>query len=290
MRKISEVVEKLANNATTFLVSANTLLFLLKLGAGIISNSIAIISDAINSLTDIIASIVVFICVRMGHKQADEDHPFGHHRIEPIAGLVVAIFISLVGFEIIHRSIDRFITGELVIFSFIPVSVLIFTMALKTFMAVYLRKVSKKINSPALFASSIDSRNDIFISATVLLGFIGYKLGYTYLDSVAGMIIGLWIIFSGYSVGKSNIDFLIGKSPDKKFMINIKEAALRIKGVKGLNDVRAHYVGSYFHVELHIEVNKNLSLKTAHDIGKKVEHEIESLPVVDKAFIHIDPI
>ncbi|MDP2907283.1 MAG: cation diffusion facilitator family transporter, partial [Nanoarchaeota archaeon] len=139
MRKISDVVEKLANNATTFLVSANTLLFILKLVAGLISNSIAIISDAINSLTDIIASIVVFICVRMGRKQADDDHPFGHHRIEPIAGLIVAIFISLVGFEIIHVSIDRFITGELVVFSFISASVLIFTMALKTFMAVYLR-------------------------------------------------------------------------------------------------------------------------------------------------------
>ncbi|MDP2908013.1 MAG: cation diffusion facilitator family transporter, partial [Nanoarchaeota archaeon] len=264
--------------------------FILKLVAGLISNSIAIISDAINSLTDVIASIVVFVCVRMGRKQADEDHPFGHHRIEPIAGLIVAILISLVGFEIIHVSIDRFVTRELVVFSFISASVLIFTMALKTFMAVYLRKVSKKINSPALFASSIDSRNDVFISATVLLGFIGYKLGYTYLDSVTGMIIGLWIIFSGYSVGKSNIDFLIGKSPDKKFMISIKEAALRVKGVKGLNDIRAHYVGSYFHVELHIEVNKNLSLKTAHDIGKKVEHEIESLPIVDKAFIHIDPV
>jgi len=290
MRKISEVLESLAKNATTFLVSANTLLFLLKLGAGIISNSIAIISDAINSLTDIIASIIVFICVRLGRKKADEDHPFGHHRIEPIAGLIVAIFISLVGFEIIRRSIDRLLTGETVIFNLISVSILIFTMALKTFMAVYLRKVSKRVNSPALFASSVDSRNDVFISATVLLGFIGYRLGYTSLDSIAGIIIGLWIIFSGYNVGKSNIDFLIGKSPDKKSLMRVKESALRVKGVKGLNDVRAHYVGNYFHVELHIEVNKNLSLKTAHDIGKKVEHEIESLPGVNKAFIHIDPI
>lgn len=289
MKEIS-VVKNPAQNATIFLVSANALLFLLKLAAGIISNSIAIISDAINSLTDIIASIVVLICVRMGCKRADEEHPFGHHRVEPIAGLIVAIFMSLVGLEIIHTSIDRLISGERVMFGFFSVSVLVFTMALKTFMAVYLRKVSKQANSPALFASSVDCRNDIFISATVLLGFIGYRLGYTYLDSTAGIVIGLWIIFSGYEVGRSNIDFLIGKSPSKKFMENVKKAALSIKGVKGLNDIRAHYVGNYFHIELHIEVNKNLSLKAAHDIGKKVEHEVQSLSGVDKAFIHIDPV
>lgn len=290
MKKLSVVVRNLAQNATITLVSANTLLFFLKITVGIMSNSIAIISDAINSFTDIIASFVVFICVKMGCKEADKEHPFGHHRIEPIAGLVVAIFIALVGFEIIHVSVDRLISGEKVLFSLVSVSVLIFTMALKTFLAVYLRKVSKESNSPALYASSIDCRNDIFISATVLLGFVGYKLGYTYLDSMAGIVVGVWIIFSGYQVGMANINFLVGKSPSPKNVEAIKKAALSIKSVKGLNDVRAHYVGNYVHVELHIELNKKLSMVKAHNIGKKVEKKIEKIPWVNKAFIHIDPV
>ncbi len=290
MKKLSIVVTNLAQNATVLLIFANTLLFFLKIIVGIMSNSIAIISDAINSFTDIIASFVVFICVKMGCKRADKEHPFGHHRIEPIAGLVVAIFISLVGFEIIHVSIDRLMSGEKVLFSLVSVSVLVFTMALKTFLTVYLRKVSKESNSPAIYASSIDCRNDVFISATVLLGFIGYKLGYTYLDSTAGIIVGVWIIFSGYQVGMSNINFLVGKSPNPENVEAIKKVALSVKGVKGLNDVRAHYVGSYVQVELHIELNKKLSMINAHSIGKKVERKIEKISWIDKAFIHIDPV
>lgn len=278
-----------ANKATLLLVLGNTLLFILKLIVGLISNSIAIISDAINSFTDIIASLVVFICVKLSRKRADETHPFGHHRIEPIAGLVVAIFISIVGFEVIRASVERLITGEKMFFSMISVAVLVFTMLLKAFMAVYLKKTSKKINSPAIFASSIDCRNDVFISGTVLIGIIGYNFGYKYLDPLVGIIIGIWIIFSGYQVGKSNIDFLIGRSPEKKTIQHIKEKALSVKGVKGLNDVRAHYVGNYVHVEVHIELDKKLSITKAHRIGKEVEERIESLPGVNRAFIHIDP-
>lgn len=283
-------MKKNPNNATLLLILGNTLLFLLKIIVGVISNSIAVISDAINSFTDIVASFVVFICVKIGRKKADKEHPFGHHRVDPIAGLIVAIFIAIVGFEIIKVAIQRFITGEQVFFSFVTVAVLVFTMALKTFMALYLRKVSKEVNSPAIFASSVDCRNDVIISSAVLLGFVGYKFGYTYLDPAVGIVIGLWIIFSGYQVGKANIDFLIGKCPNKEFIEKIESVASNIEGVKKLHDVRAHYVGNYVHVELHIEVNKRLSMIKAHSIGKAVQLKLESLPWINKAFIHIDPV
>lgn len=290
MKEHNEDSKRSTRNATIFLILANLTLFIFKIIVGIISNSISVISDAINSFTDIISSIVVFVCVKMGCKEADEEHPFGHHRIEPIAGLVVALFIAIVGFEVIKISVGRILTGDHMHFSLAPVIVLIFTMCLKFFMFVYFRKVSSSSNSPALAASSIDCRNDVFISATALLGVLGSRFGHSYLDSVVGIFIGLWIIYSGYGIGMSNIDFLIGKSPDKETMKQIREAALSVKGVKGLNDVRAHYVGNYFHAELHIELSKRLSLEAAHDIGKKVEHAVESLPGVKKAFIHIDPV
>lgn len=279
-----------AHKATLLLVLGNTLLFILKIIVGLMSNSIGIISDAINSFTDIITSFVVFICIKLSGKRADKSHPFGHHRIEPIAGLVVAIFIAIVGVEVIRAAIKRFIAGETVFFSLLAVAVLLFTMILKSFMAVYLKKTGKKINSPAIFASYVDCRNDVFISGAVLLGFVGYHLGYTYLDPLAGIIIGVWIIFSGFQVGKSNIDFLVGRSPDKKTIEQIKKIAVSIKGVKGLNDVKAHYVGNYIHVEVHIELSKKLSMVKAHNIAKKVELKLEELHWVNKAFIHIDPI
>lgn len=278
------------HKATLLLVLGNSLLFLLKIIVGLMSNSIAIISDAINSLTDIIASFVVLVCVKLGRKRADRSHPFGHHRVEPIAGLIVAIFIAIVGFEVIRAGIERLITGEKVFFSLIPVAVLLFTMCLKAYMAVYLRKTCKKINSPAIHASSVDCRNDVFISGAALLGIVGYHWGYTYLDPLAGIIIGVWIIFSGYQVGKSNIDFLVGRSPDKRTIEQVKRVTLNVNGVKGLNDIRAHYVGSYVHVEVHIEVNKKFSMTKAHNIGKKVQDKLEGLPSINKAFIHIDPV
>lgn len=283
-------MKEAAHKATLLLILGNTLLFILKIIVGLMSNSIAIISDAINSFTDIIASFVVFICVKLGSKRADKEHPFGHHRVEPIAGLVVAIFIAIVGFEVINVSVKRMIAGEQVFFSFVAVAVLLFTMALKGFMAFYLRKVGKKINSPAISASFVDCRNDVFLSGTALLGLVGYHLGYKVLDPVAGIIIGLWIIFSGYQVGMSNIDFLIGRSPNKKSINQIKSVALKVKGIKRLHDIKAHYVGNYVHVELHIEVDKRLSMIKAHNIGKKVQIKVEGLPWINKAFIHIDPI
>lgn len=289
MKKIRQK-SKITHKATIFLILGNVLLFVLKIIVGILSNSIAIISDAINSLTDIIASLVVFVCVKMGCKRADREHPFGHHRIEPIAGLVVAIFIAIVGFEVINVSIKRLMVPEDVIFGFVAVSVLVFTMALKTFMTIYLRSVSKKVDSPAIYASSIDCRNDVFISGTVLIGFVGYKIGYTFLDPLAGLITGFWIIYSGYEVGKSNIDFLTGRSPGKKAIEQIKRTALSIRGVKGLHDVKAHYVGNYAHVEVHTEINGRLKLVSAHNLEKKVQKALEGLPWVDKAFVHIDPI
>jgi len=279
-----------AKKAGILLIFGNTLLFFFKIVVGLMSNSIAIISDAINSFTDIIASFVVFVCIKMGSKEADRGHPFGHHRIEPVAGLIVAILIAIVGFEVIRRSVNRFIFGEDVLFSWIAVVVLVFTMGLKTYMFFYLKNTDKKINSPALHASSIDCRNDIFISGAALLGFVGYSLGYTFLDPIAGAIIGLWIIVSGYHVGKANIDYLVGKSPNRKIISQIREVALSVKGVKGLNNVRAHYVGNYVHVEVHIELNRNLNLVKSHNIGKKVESKLEELPWISKAFIHIDPV
>lgn len=283
-------MKKIAQKATFLLVLGNTLLFILKIIVGLMSNSIAIISDAINSFTDIIASVVVLVCVKLGSKRADKEHPFGHHRVEPIAGVVVAIFISIVGFEVINVSVKRMLAGEQVFFSFVAVAVLLFTMALKGFMAFYLKKVGKKINSPAISASFVDCRNDVFLSGAALLGIVGYHFGYKFLDPLAGIIIGLWIIFSGYQVGMSNIDFLIGRSPNKKSINQIKSVTLKVKGVKSLHDIKAHYVGNYVHVELHIEVDKRLSMIKAHNIGKKVQIKVGGLPWINKAFIHIDPV
>jgi cation diffusion facilitator family transporter len=275
---------------TVFGIVLNTFLFLIKLLGGIFSGSLALLSDSFNSLTDILTSLTIFLAVRIGAKKADSDHPFGHRRAEPIAGLVVAIFAAILGFQVISDAFRGFFEPreldiDLIIFSIIVVSILI-----KVYMYVLFRREGKRGKSPALMASAVDCRNDILVSFSVLIGtlfgYIGQPLG----DTIVAIFIGVFIIYSGLRIGMRNLDFLMGKVPDDEIIEHLKEKALSVEGVKQLNDVRAHYLGNFIQIEIHIEVNRRLSTKKSHDIAKRVQDLIEREEIVDYAFVHVDPV
>ena len=279
-----------AKKATLLGILGNLILFILKFIAGFLYNSIAVISDSFNSLTDIIASVIVYISVKMSSKKADKEHPFGHYRAEPIAGLIVAIFTGILGFEVIKIAFTRLLARESIVASLVPILVLAFTLALKLFMYIYTKKIGIKINSTAILASATDHRNDVLISTAALVGVSGAYLGYAFLDPLVALIIGVWIIVAGYNIGKDNIKFLIGAAPGRELMDKLREISLSVKGVKGIHDVKAHYVGVLLQIEAHISVDKRLTLSKAHAIGKNVSRELEKLEQVDRAFVHIDPV
>lgn len=272
------------------LVVCNTFLFAIKITAGIMSNSLAVISDAFNSLTDILSSVIIFFAVKASSKQADEGHPFGHHRAEPIAGLLVAIFAGILGFEILHTSLFKLTETHAHTIGVPAIIVLLISIVMKLIMSSYFKKVSRKINSPALLASSIDSRNDVYISSTALVGIGCGFFGYAQIDSIAATLISFWIIYSGYKIGVQNIDYLMGRQPEDSIMEEIKTKATAVSGIRGIHDVRAHYVGNYIHVEIHISLDQTLTLTQAHDIGKNVQRAVESIESIHKAFVHIDPV
>lgn len=276
--------------ATIILIICNTFLFAIKISAGIMSNSLAIISDAVNSLTDIISSIIIFFAVMTSSKQADEGHPFGHHRAEPIAGLIVAIFAGILGFEILHTSVFKLMETHEHKIGIPAIITLLVSIGMKLLMSTHFKKISRKINSPALLASSIDSRNDVYISSTALIGVICGLYGYAQMDDIAATLISFWIIYSGYKIGVQNIDYLMGRQPEAYIMEEIKKKAHAVAGVIGIHDVRAHYVGNYIHVEIHISLDQGSTLTKAHDIGKDVQRAVEALESIHKAFVHIDPI
>ena len=276
--------------ATLIGIIANAFLFTIKITAGTFSGSLSLLSDAVNSFSDTVFSIAIFIAVKVSRKKADADHPFGHHRAEPVAGLLVAMMTAILGFEIVKNGIVGLLNPTNAnVFGLFALFVLIMSMVVKSGMWIYFKRVAKRINSPAISASSVDSRNDILISFIALIGLSGSFIGMPSLDSYVGIIIGFFIIYSGYYIGRENIDFLMGKAPDKKTLKDIQQKACSAPGVKGNNDVRAHYVGNYLHVEIHIEVDKKMSTKESHDIGKKVQALLEDMPSVDQAFVHIDP-
>ena len=276
--------------ATVVNILGNLFLFTIKIWAALVSGSIALLSEAFNSLTDIVSSIAVFICVRISDKEADEGHPFGHSRAEPVAGIVVAVFAGILGFEVIRTSFNRLVMGKEVFVGTLTLFVPVITAALKGAMFWYFRRVGRAAISPAIIASSVDSLSDVFVAIAALVGIAGVRMGYWYLDPMAGLVISLWIIYTGYRIGMENIDYLMGKAPDAALMDDIKRAALMVKGVKAINTARAHYVGPFIQVEMHVEVPRDLSTGDSHAIGKEVERNIERIGAIQKAFIHIDPV
>jgi len=280
----------IAYRATVLNIVGNTALFALKIVAGLLSGSIALISDAINSLNDIAASVATFICVKISNKQADEGHPFGHSRAEPIAGLIIAVLAGILGFEVIRASVERLLSKSAPEISVFSLAVPVITMVVKGLMAWHFKKVGKMFSSPALNATAMDSMMDVVIAAAALVGIAGAFMGYEYFDPLAGLLISLWIIYAGYRIGIENIAYLIGEAPPPKLMEEIKAAALSVGEVKAINTVRAHFVGNFIHVEIHIEVDKDLSTFDSHAIGKQVERAVESVDSIEKTFVHIDPV
>ncbi len=279
-----------AFRATLINILGNTALLVLKLWAGLLSGSIALISEAINSLSDIVSSLATFICVRISDKQADEGHPFGHGRAEPVAGMIIAVLAGILGFEILKESITRFIYPSAPVVGAFAVSVPVVTIIVKVFMAAYFSKTGREINSPALRATATDSLMDIFVAGAALVGLLGAKFGYPVLDPAAGLVISLWIMYTGYHIGMENIDYLMGKAPEPALMKEIERETLCVRGVRALNTVRAHYVGNFIHVEIHVEVDKMLPTMESHKIGKDVERRVEGLKSIEKTFVHIDPV
>lgn len=285
-------MKPVARRAAAINIGGNLFLMVIKFWAAYISSSIAVLSDAFNSLLDGVAAVAIYICVVIAEKEADQGHPFGHSRAEPVAGLLVAILAGMLGFEIIRDSIKALYvgSGDSVVVTGPVVYILLLTLFIKMLMAYYFINLGKKIHSPALKATGVDSALDVGITVTTLAGIAGVYYGYNQLDAAAGILISFWILYTGYHVAMENIDYLMGSAPSDEMIKEIRDAAMKVEGVIDTNTIKAHYVGSFIHVEFHIDVESVITTAESHDIGVLVEEEIEKIPAVQKAFIHIDPI
>ena len=278
------------NTAANRALIINIFLFVLKITIGIISNSIAMISEAVNSFTDIISSIAIKFSIKISFLKPDKKHQFGHTAAQPIATFIISVLAWVLGIDIIQESIKRIVNPPEINISIWVYLVLGITIITKVLMSKYQNHVGKKYNSPAVRAQAVDSMNDVLASSLALLGILGVQIGYPRIDGVGGLMVAIFILRAGYEIARENIGYLMHKAADENLIVEIANRALKVKGVKGLNDLRSHYVGDKIHVEIHIEVNKSATTLESHDIGKQVQFALEELPEVQKAFIHIDPI
>ncbi len=276
--------------ATYITLGANIVLFAIKLYAGVTVESIALVSEAFNSLLDIIASAGIVYSVAVALRAPDADHPFGHRAAEPITSLLYAIFAGVVSFNTLRESALRVATPTIHAFEFLPFIVLAVTIVVKFVLSRYLHRVGVRYESPALMASAIDARNDVLGSSMAIAGIALSYSGFPVCDGLGGIAVSLMIARGGYMIARENINYLMGKAAGEELLLEIVNRALKVEGVLGVNDLRSHYVGNRFHVEIHIEVDKTLATQHSHDIGKRVQREIESLTQVNKVFVHIDPV
>ena len=271
-------------------IGLNILLFFGKWLAGTISGSIAIIADAFNNLSDAGSSIITLIGFRLSGQEPDPEHPFGHGRMEYISGLLVSVAILVMGFELIGSSIGKLRSPEPIESSALVFGILIASILVKLYMFFYNHSLSKKIESAAMKATSVDSLSDTVATTLVLIATLISKYMGLLLDGWFGILVGLFILYTGGSTLKETIDLLLGQPPKQEFIDEVKEIVLGHSMVHGVHDLIVHDYGpGRVMISLHAEVDVNGDIQDIHEQIDHIEHELQE-KLHCSATIHMDPI
>ena len=271
-------------------LTANVLLFAAKLAIGALSGSVAILADAFNNLSDAGSSIVTLVGFKLSSAPPDAEHPFGHGRMEYLSALGVAAFIMAAGFELFLSAVDKIRHPALPEFGVLTIVVLALAIAVKLWMALFYKKIGNTIRSEALKASCADSRNDVICTGVVLLtSLIGWLSGVA-IDGYVGLLVALFVIWSGFTVIKETVSPLLGQAPDPEMVQDIKNTVMAHPGIIGVHDLMIHNYGpGRLVLSLHAEVSCHEDMMRSHDLIDCVEREL-SRKYRAIACIHMDPV
>ena len=270
---------------------ANLLLLALKASATELSDSLTIFSETLNSLADVVSAVVILACVHWAWMRPDEGHPFGHHRAEPIAGLLVAIFAGILGFEVCKTAVFGLVQGRHAQhIGPYPSVALCIAVVVKAVLWRYFVRRGRQLDSPALRATAVDCRNDVFVALQGLVAVAVAEFRLPLLDTLAAILVGCYILYGAYRIAVENVDFLMGKAPEPHMVERIRQAAASVPGVRGVGHIKGHYVGTMIHVELSAYVDGDLSTTESHDLCEATREAVESIEAIDRAFVHISPV
>lgn len=274
-------------------IISNLVLFIMKFTIGLLTGSVSIVGDSVNNISDMGSSVVTLIGFKMSNAPADKEHPYGHERIEYIAGLIVSIIILVVGFQLLMQSITAIkdnTKSELSIVAFIILGI---SIIIKLLQGLFYKQIGKKINSVALEATAADSINDVVSTSVILIGsliiYFFPNIPFS-LDGVLGILVAFFILISGIKMVKETVDPLIGVTPDHEYIQNILNDIKKYKVVLGVHDVRCHMYGpTKSFMTLHVEVDSSKDLLLIHDEIDNIEREIGNKYQLELT-IHMDPI
>jgi len=271
-------------------IGLNVLLFLGKLFAGTLSGSIAITADAFNNLSDAGSSFITLMGFQLAGQKPDSDHPFGHGRMEYLSGLIVAFLILLMGFELAKSSVGKILHPSLVDFSPLVLVILCASIAVKLYMSFYNRQLGKQLNSAAMLATSTDCLSDSVSTAAVLLATLAGHFFHLMIDGWVGILVALFILWSGIKAAKDTVDPLLGTPPTQEFVGEIRDIVMKHSGIVGIHDLIVHDYGpGRCMISLHAEVSADDNVLALHDEIDHIERELQET-LGCHAVIHMDPL
>ena len=271
-------------------IVCNCLLTVLKLVIGLLVGSMAIIADGVNNLSDAASSLTTLLGFRMAQRPADKQHPYGHARYEYLSGLAVAALILLIGAELVKSSVAKIINPEPIDISAATIVLLAASVAVKLWMSGFYKTLGKKINSTALYATSVDSRNDVISTCAVLLGcLVNYLFGLN-IDGYVGLAVAIFILYSSVGIAKDTISPLLGQQADDELVDKITELVLSHEKVLGVHDLLVHDYGpGRCYASAHVELSADEDPMACHDIIDDIECDV--LEKMNVHFvIHYDPV
>ena len=271
-------------------IVVNVMLSAGKILTGILFNSISVTADGVNNLSDGASSIITLIGFKISGKPADKDHPFGHARMEYLAGFILGIAILLVGVELIKSSFNKIINPVKTVFSIEMTVVLIISILVKLWLSVFYNKLGSKISSATIKAARTDSRNDVVATTVVLLSvFISKLTGYE-VDGYVGILVALFVLYSGYDILRDILNPILGEMPDGEFIGLIENKIISYDGIVNIHDLVVHNYGpNRYFATVHAEVNAKEDILKSHDLIDNIERDFARELNINLV-IHLDPI
>lgn len=271
-------------------IGLNILLFLGKYLAGRLSGSIAMTADAFNNLSDAGSSVITLLGFRMAAKKPDPGHPFGHGRIEYLSGVAVSLIIIVVGVQLGLESIDKIMSPEPVDAGLVPMLVLVASICVKGYMFAYNRGIGRKINSPGMSATAMDSLSDSIATSVVLISMLLARFADVNVDGWGGAAVAVFIIFSGFKAAKETLSPLLGNPPDPQLVRDITDIVMSHPEVLNVHDLIVHDYGpGRLMISLHAEVPGDGDIYALHDAIDTAEYELQQ-KLGCSAVIHMDPV
>ena len=289
-----EKFSRIAMKTSVVSIIGNLLLSVFKLIAGLIASSQAMISDAVHSASDVFSTIIVMIGVKVSSKEADEDHPYGHERFEAIASGLLSMTLAVVGFEIGRKGVMTLISGdysELKAPGALALVAAVVSIVGKEAMFWYTRANAKKIRSTALMADAWHHRSDALSSIGALIGIIFARHGMPVMDSVASIVISLFILKAAIDIYRESLNSLVDKSADPKLAEQIRAEILSVEGVERIDDLKTRLFGNKMYVDVEIAAKGELTLEASHEIAEAVHLRIEEVfPDAKHCMVHVNPV